>query len=262
MTSGSKQADAPCFPLVPGPWLPLDADESRAFLDRLGEMLARSQGTAAFTRHMPVSGLRAMPLSFYPGWLIVEAEASPASGFVGTFDVLYGPRFMWVIDGDSHMIHDLNAGRISKLAGVAVEAGSVDVLADGVFLPSPLTALDEHSGPDYLRFFCPCLWREHGPFWPIESMDSALLESAAAEAEWRERARPMAMTRVDGALEARVLIGYGDALFDSTFRIERNGVVSMVSDELIARQALRPQRYHSPLRNLRPAPKPNDAGQP
>lgn len=95
-----------------GLWPPLAESEANAFLDRLNLVLIRSHGPAAFTQHLPISGLRAMPLSFYPGWLLAEGEAQLTSGEIGTFNVPYGPGFMWVIDGGSEVIHNLNTGRI------------------------------------------------------------------------------------------------------------------------------------------------------
>ena len=72
-------------------------------------------GPAAFTKNLPISGLRVMPLSFYPGWLLVEGEAQLAPNEFGTFNVLYGPGFMWVIDGESEVIHNLNSGSIPDM---------------------------------------------------------------------------------------------------------------------------------------------------
>src|SRR5262245_16419547 len=101
-----------CIPLMPGPWVALSDVEAQAFLERLTSVLTRSHGAAAFTRNLPISGLRVTALSFYPGWLLVEGEAQLTPDEIGTFNVLYGPGFMWVIDGESTVIHDLNTGRI------------------------------------------------------------------------------------------------------------------------------------------------------
>ena len=79
------------IPLMPGPWLPLAESEAQAFLERLTSVLVRSHGPAAFTKNLPISGLRVRPLSFYPGWLLAEGEAQLAPNELGTFNVLYGP---------------------------------------------------------------------------------------------------------------------------------------------------------------------------
>src|SRR5256884_3791472 len=143
------------IPLMPGPWLPLAESEAEAFLERLTSVLARSHGPAAFTKNLPISGLRVMPLSFYPGWLLVEGEAQLAPNELGTFNVLYGPGFMWVIDGESQVIHDLNSGRIPDMGSLVDGKGANGPkVASPAFLPSPLITLDtSFTGPDYLRFF-------------------------------------------------------------------------------------------------------------
>src|SRR5438309_553118 len=75
------------IPLMPGPWLPLAESEAQAFLERLTSVLVRSHGPAAFTQKLPISDLRVMPLSFYPGWLLVEGEAQLAPNELVTFNV-------------------------------------------------------------------------------------------------------------------------------------------------------------------------------
>src|SRR2546429_9789087 len=107
------------IPLRPGPWLPLSESEAQAFLERLTSVLARSHGPAAFTKNLPISGLRVMPLSFYPGWLLAEGEAHLPPNECGTFNALYGPGFMWGIDGQSEVIHNLSSGSIPDMRPMA-----------------------------------------------------------------------------------------------------------------------------------------------
>src|SRR5213596_1478058 len=146
---------------MPGPWLPLAESEAHAFLERLNSVLVRSHGPAAFTKNLPITGLRVTPLSFYPGWLLVEGEAQLAPNELGTFNVLYGPGFMWVIDGESKVIHNLNSGSIPDMGSlVDGKEANVPKVASPAFLPSPLITLDPSvTGPDYLRFFCGSVWR-------------------------------------------------------------------------------------------------------
>src|SRR5690606_35027887 len=100
------------IPLLPGLWKPLSPGHAAGFALRLARLLARPRTHDALAPHHALSSLRALPLSFYPGWALVEGEAAVDGGVVGTFDVLYGPGLMWVIDGDSQVLHDLNAGRV------------------------------------------------------------------------------------------------------------------------------------------------------
>lgn len=242
-------------PLMPGDWQPLDEDESRAFLERLGRVLAHSHGDAAFTRRFPVTNLRAMPLTFYPGWLLVEGEALVAPDEVGTFDVLYGPGLLWVVDGESATIHELNAGRIPRLAGEGLATPGTPA-----FVASPLARLDDPSlAADYVRFWCGAVWGDQGPFWPVESVQSPLLENARFEGvAWRERIAPMRVERSACGYRLDVAIAYGTALFEARFELDGQGL-QMENDDPIGYDVLAAQRYRSPFRNLR-ASSPGTAG--
>lgn len=244
------------IPLIPGAWLPLADSEAHAFLDRLNSVLIRSHGEAAFTQHLPISGLRVMPISFYPGWLLAEGEAQLTPEEIGTFNVLYGPGFMWVIDGEAEVIYGLNMGGIPELpaADTTVTNGETDAPPALRFLPSPLVQLDTTvTGPDYLRFFCGSVWGDDGPFWLVESPDAPILQGAnLPDDSWHAHIKPVTMTCVDGHLIGKAIVCYVGSLFLSTFKIE-NGVVSMEDDELLTADVTPKERYHSPFRNLRPA---------
>jgi hypothetical protein len=243
---------------VPGPWLTLSDSDSSAFLDRLNSVLTRAYGEAAFTRHFPISGLRVMPMSFYPGWLLAEAEAQLTPEEIGTFNVLYGPGFMWVIDGESEVIHNINMGAIPELPAADTDGadGENDSPPSLRFLPSPLAELDTTvTGPDYLRFFCSSVWGDDGPFWLVESPDAPILQGAnLSDDSWRAQIKPLTMTRVDDHLMGEGVICYVGSLFLATFKVD-NGVVSMEDDELLTADVTPTERYHSPFRNLRPTTK-------
>ncbi|MGE0351557.1 hypothetical protein, partial [Hydrogenophaga sp.] len=134
-------------PLLPGPWRMLDADNSRALRARLAEALAAHGAAATFPIDRPIGALRALPLSFYPGWLLIEGDAQLDGRLVGTFDLLFGPGFLWPLDRSSSVIHDINGGMVRIADDAAAGSGPR-------FLPTPLGALDAvRTGPDYLRFF-------------------------------------------------------------------------------------------------------------
>jgi len=252
MTAGSS-----AIPLIPGPWLALDESDAQAFLARLNSVLIRSYGTKAFTQHLPISGLRVMPLSFYPGWLLAEGEAQLTPEESGTFDVLYGPGFMWVINGESEVIYDVNTGSVPELPGLNANATSGDTAAPPSmrFLPSALTELDTTvTGPDYLRFFCSSVWGEDGPFWLVEAPDAPILQTAnLPDDSWRAQIKPIKMTRVDDALIATATVCYIGTLYSATFKIENGGVVSMEDDDVLTADVIPMEKYHSPFRNLRSA---------
>jgi len=249
-------ASVASIPLMPGPWLGLEESDAGAFIDRLNSVLIRSYGPSAFTQHLPISGLRVMPLSFYPGWLLAEGEAQLTPDERGTFDVLYGPGFMWVINGEAEVIYALNAGSIPELQAPDTKTTNGETAAPPStrFLPSPLSELDPAvTGPDYLRFFCSSVWGEDGPFWLVESPDAPILKRASPDDNnWRAQIKPMTMTRVDDHLVATALVCYIGSLYSATFKIE-DGVVSMEDDEVLAADIIPKEKYHSPFRNLRAA---------
>ncbi|MGH6891855.1 MAG: hypothetical protein ACREEP_06330, partial [Dongiaceae bacterium] len=242
------------IPLMPGPWVALSDSEAQAFLERLTSVLSRSHGEAAFTKNLPISGLRVTPLSFYPGWLLAEGEAQVTPEEIGTFNVLYGPGFMWVIDGESEVIHDLNSGRIPD-TGLKPEEKSADgeTGTSPSFLPIPLTELDASvTGPDYLRFFCGSVWGDEGPFWLVESPNAAILQGAKFPNDtWRQQIKPITMRRVDDHLIGEAVVGYSGSLFWAKFKL-RNGVVSMEDDKTLELNTIPIHKYQSPFRNLRP----------
>lgn len=243
---------------MPGPWLTLSDSDALAFLDRLNSVLTRAYGETAFTRHFPISGLRVMPMSFYPGWLLAEAEAQLTPEEIGTFNVLYGPGFMWVVNGESEVIHNINMGAIPELPAADTDGadGENDSPPSLRFLPSPLTELDTTvTGPDYLRFFCSSVWGDDGPFWLVESPDAPILQGAnLSDDSWRAQIKPLTMTRVDDHLMGQGVVCYVGSLFLATFKVD-NGVVSMEDDELLTADVTPMERYHSPFRNLRPTTK-------
>jgi hypothetical protein len=245
-------------PLVPGPWLPLSEKDSLAFLDRLNSVLVRSYGPAAFTQHLPITALRVMPISFYPGWLLAEGEAQLTPEEIGTFNVLYGPGFMWVIDGEAEVIYALNMGGVPELPPPDANATNGDTAASQSqrFLPSPLADLETTvTGPDYLRFFCSSVWGDDGPFWVVETPDAPILQGANnPDDSWRAQIKPITMTKVDDHLVGKAIVCYLGSLFMATFKIE-DGVVSMEDDEPLIADVIPTEKYHSPFRNLRRATK-------
>ncbi len=214
---------------MPGPWLALADSEAQAFLERLTSVLVRSHGPAAFTKNLPISGLRVMPLSFYRGWLLVEG------------------------DGESKVIHNLNSGSIPDMGSLVdgKEANAVKA-ASPAFLPSPLIKLDPSvTGPDYLRFFCGSVWGDEGPFLLVESPDAAILQGATfPDDTWRKHIKPITLQRVDDSLTGEAAVIYANSLFSAKFKVQ-NGEVFMEDDEPLAGDVIPKQRYQSPFRNVR-----------
>ncbi len=241
---------ATAIPLMPGPWRPLSPGLAAGFEARLRALVAMPLTHQALAPHHRLSGLRAMPLSFYPGWALIEGEATLETGLVGSFDVLYGPGLMWLIDGESRVLNDLHAGRVRRNLDRYLVDEQDSAAAD--YLPSPL---DLDATPDaaaaFLRFYCACVWGDDGPFMPVESADSPVLRGLSGPGDWTRRLHPIALRREGEDLLAEGVIAYGRALFETRLRI-RAGSVTMEDDHPIATDALPPRSHARPLRDLRP----------
>lgn len=236
---------------MPGPWRALPVAHAAGFLSRLGPLLAQASGHPQVLAPGQGSGiLRAMPLSFYPGWALIEGEAALAPDTIGTFDVLYGPGLMWLIDGDARVLNDLNGGRLP----LDIEGYRERSRIDGPFMASPLGPFDTaRSGPDFLRFFCASVWGDEGPFMLVESADSPVLRGVDAHnLDWAGEIAPLAVYLDGSDLVGEGLIAYGRSLYRSRLRV-RDGRVAMEDDTPIAADALPERRNHSPLRDLRDA---------
>ncbi len=240
--------DSSPIPLMPGPWRRLSPGHAAGFTLRLNRLLESPLSHEGLRPGHRISGLRAMPLSFYPGWALIEGEADLGTGMQGSFDVLYGPGLMWLIDGESRVLNELNAGLLpADLTGYAEHGGG-----RGARLPSPLAALDpEHRGPDFIRFYCACVWGEEGPFMPVESARSPVLRGMdAGDGRWLDALGPISATADGDGLTATGVIAYGRSLFHARLRVQ-DGTVTMEDDRPLATDVLPPRRNESPLRDLR-----------
>jgi len=243
------------IPLMPGRWRPLGDPESKLFRQRVSDRLTARGGP---TTHQPLAhmkNLRAMPLSFYPGWFLVEGEAPVTDDLQGTFDVLYGPGLFWVIDGNSPFLHQLNAGGVPKDIDAQDSVSSATTLGTPRVerLHSPLIELDETTtGPDYLRFFCASIWGQEGPFMLVEGLDSPLLVGIDIDDKpWLDEIKPLQMTRDGDDLVGQGVVAYAQNLFAARFRV-KHGMVVMEDDRELADTELMPQQFIAPFRHLRP----------
>lgn len=242
--------DFPAIPLMPGPWRPLLPGHAAGFVRRLQAMLDAPLTHDGLQPQHALGSLRAMPLSFYPGWALIEGEATVEAGVIGTFDVLYGPGLMWLIDGEARVLNALNSGMVPEDVHAYAETGA----ATGAPIPSPLVELDpQRLGPDFIRFYCACVWGEEGPFTPVESLQSPLLRNVDTSGErWVDDIRPITAVREDDALVAEGVIAYGNSLFHARLCV-RDGSVTMEDDQALASGILPERRHRSPLRDLRAA---------
>ena len=146
------------------------------------------------------------------------------------------------------VLNGLNGGRLPADLAEYFEGET----GDSGYLPSPLAPLDAvRSGPDYLRFYCACVWGDEGPFMPVESPRSPVLRGIDASRErWADEIRPITAAHDGDTLVAEGLIAYGRSLFHTRLRL-RNGSVTMEDDRPLATDVLPQRRHETPLRDLR-----------
>lgn len=254
----------PALPLVPGSWLPLDAVESLALIPRLDAHLKASGLAApAFSRQCQLRDLHALPLSFYPGWVLVHGAATMPDGQVGLFDVLLGPGFIWCLDGSSSIIHQINSGEFTPAADPGPDTGAG--------LTGPLTVMEaRRTGPDYVRFFCNSVRSNGGAFRIVESAaDLQACGVVSPPPDLVSRLKPLRLRRVQAvapptgdappqapSLSATATLLYAGSLFAARLLVTPTGQVQMVDDRSLATDVAPPEVARRWLRNIRPASAP------
>lgn len=238
------------LPLVPGPWKTLTPAESRALLRRLDTHLFALHGPEHRARRFPMRDLRAVPLDFYPGWLLVEGEADLAAGQVGTFDALYGPGFLAALNGSSALIHELNAGVLTVR-----DDGTVPEGGQSAFVPSPLAPLRaDTTGMSYLHFFCNAVRGDEGAFRIVQNVrDLRLCGAPAPTRSMRKHLRRVTFREDGEDLLADAVVLYAGTLFEAAFRVSPAGGVRMERDEPLASDVAPAEKTREIFRHVRSA---------
>ena len=227
----------PAPPLIAADWKDLDPAEGVPLAALLGAELAE-QGLSGTVSAALVRRFRAAPMSFYPGWLLVEFEARLPDGAVGLADFLYGPgRRIVLLDGTSGPIHRANRRALAPLA-------------------SPPLALD------YLRLFCGQLFADEGRFLIVESEAdlAARLAAGRPPPAVASKVGPMRVRAPrDGEPEQGWIVNanilYGSTLFAGTYHLS-DGDVQMIGDEPIGEVDVEAERWASPFRLVGAGPMP------
>lgn len=215
----------PLPPLVPGDWKTLSLADATAVLARYSaiEIAAGHTPSAEIVEY---SRVRALRLTAAPTWLLIEAEAKFADGAEGVLTALYGPE------------HRLTGATWapSDLVDLALSSEWVDDSAARVL--------------DYLRLFVNYMQGDDGRFMTVESPDDvrALCNEGADLAAAVANVTPLGVTEKEGAFYANGFVIYAGALYQVTFLVSRDGMVTMTGDTALAELPARAEELRGAFR--------------
>ena len=264
-TLAPSTSPVPALPLVHGDWKPLSADELGLFEARLHHYEMMSGHEPPLNKQVRLQQAWALPLSFFPGWFLVQVECLVPHEAMGTLDVLMGPGFFWVIAHDAPTtLRSLCRGTLRRIA----ERPSADAPAEQAlalaqdYFESPLDDLsDERQALDFAHFYSQAMRAEGGTFRLVTCADELRAvgvadvtdELAALVGPMEVRAAPD-----DHALGATFLIKlnmvYTGALFAAEVAVQPGGAIEMISDTTLREALCPPETLIGPLRNVHPLP--------
>jgi hypothetical protein len=248
------------LPLVPGRWKELAPEELSAFFKRLYQhVIQRFENGSTLFADWGLASAWAVPLSFYPGWVLIEADLRLGAQR-GYADVLIGPRFFWCLDGHNDILLTLNRGGLNILGADTnpVAPQAMDAVPNVAPFPSPLDLGTADKARDYLRFFSNSLRAGGGTFRIVESTDDLRRCGVSADSSaWAERLRPPVLQGggegdSNAAYVAEVTLYYDGSLSAAQIQIAPDGALVMSHDEMLAPDLGKPEEISTLLRRVRP----------
>jgi hypothetical protein len=224
------------LPLMAGDWREITYPEDGALVRRFQDVWLASLPPDAHAEKTNIHPriVRAMPLVCYARTLLCEVETVREPDEMSIAAFLYGPFGIRLIDGKSATIHDLNE-------------------SEGVLLETA------EQAAAYGRFFCNAVHGDEGRFQVIEAAEQ-LGDATPADAT-RDRLGPMQAEPQDDRWRLSGTVRYGNTLFRAAFDLTREGLISMVDDDLLEIiDGLPGERFECPFR-ICPLP-PRDGGKP
>lgn len=189
-------------------WEPLTGAERDAMLQLINPIKGRHTATAATV------DAASCALPFYPAARLMRVDDRSWPFDTGPFWFLVAPRRVFMLDGASAPIHDVN-----ELEPITVTEANV---------------------LDYLRFFTYFVHGEEGPFLVVDDIGDPLIEQLDLNPTMRASIADAITPPVfhgrgpDGDLEASATILYGDGLFSARFSVSRSGMIEMIDEDSIA----------------------------
>ena len=213
--------DWPVLPVLHADWSTVSGAEAESLLALL-EAHQREHGLEVTGSGRDVIGMRAVPLPFYPGHVLIEVglthrfkeEKSIISFVVGQIGQKTNgggdDGTVMILNGTSPMLHNLNKA-------------------------IPIQLSDESVAAAYLRFFCGYVWGDDGGFWTVESVDHLPWKSDS-DPEVKKKVAPHLsaielVETLDDGFRFKATVLYGGLVFLAKFRVENSGTIEMEDDD-------------------------------
>jgi hypothetical protein len=192
-------------PLVPGNWITLTGAEANKRRSLLRPRVEQEyKHVIRWTRR-----LRYTKLPFYDKVFLYEGEVKTPAGRRGIATFLDDGDNVHVLDGQSEVIHGVNAA-----LGLSLD-----------------TRAKAHA---YLRFFSGAIQGDEGTFEILESPQDLPWYAPISERPALEIPPLRLVRRHDGVWTAAGAVYYGGAVFQTVLTIDSSGMVQMSDDEPIA----------------------------
>ncbi len=219
--------DWPIPPLLEGAWESVGFEEVMTAFSELAVLPAvLEEGNS-----LVIDAARKLPVDFYEDGAVYKVRVMQDDACVGYLTLMRHRDGAAFLDGTAAPIHSINQTLLIRLEGP-----------------------DQVLG--YLRLFCAAVQGEEGAFTLFES-PQRLLPSAEMDAEEIAKvaalAKPAVLTGGDPlrGWQARAVVKYAGALFESGFLVQRVGTVQMFDDNPLATDLrVRAEIFRDGLRTL------------
>lgn len=214
-------------PLISGDWFDLLPQEAKKIIAVLADYLQTAE-VPAFLETAQIQRMRALTLSVYPGWLLVECQARINGDAVVIFSFLFGPNGAVLLDGRAEAIHALN-----QLLDVGIS--------------------DPQEGAEYLAFYCSAVRTGLGRFEIIAAIADLAFAPGTTQGQKAAVRRLLTTLRQKEADDRGLLfdatVRYGQSLYRTQFLVPPNGRVQMIEDKELEFEAkLEIEQFEGPFR--------------
>jgi len=227
-------------PMIPGDWKDIPDSHAVRLLTEYS-MTELSLDLPLTVMGFRFTGLRAMPLDFYPGWLLCEAgiKMSDQTQHQGLLAFLYGDDGILPLLGNSDVVFHAND-------------------------EAPLSINTEDQALQYLKFFCSAIRDDYDSrFRVVETPEDITWHPDATKSESKKiesQIQPLSMMNEveDGRIYSACIL-HADHIFESIMRLGNDGSVDMLDDKIIGSDLnILPEKYDMAIRAPMLGPTPGD----